>query len=861
MYNGLSISVVDESPLAAGKKGSKMASFGQTLRLYRKRCSDPLRGAALTQERLGELLGEILGDAGYSGAAVSEWERDKSKIDEDNRPVLVGLVSILKRHGGLTSPDEANALLHAGNYRALNSSELAQLFPGSPQKSDAAWPAQQADFGSRDPASKPVSESISKARRKQLILLDKVKAFWVEGVLEKAALKDGGLSPQFHQVRQSIVHPWDGVVGPAILDQEIPRGKSPLELFRAGGQSLLILGEPGAGKTMMLIALARALINRAEVDDSEPIPVILNLMSWAEQRPRLEDWAVEELAAKYMIPRQTGRQWLADDDLILLLDGFDDVPARQRPRCAEAINHFRISQGLSGIVVCSRSEEYAATRIKLNLGAAIELQPLSEAQIIAYIEELGPRSAQLKAAVDRDTTLREMARNPLMLSIMSQSYDDLKPDSAGDPTEATSASDFLATRRQRLFDTYVRSMFRRRAPGKRFSQEQTLSWLAWLASQMYHFQQSPLLIEQIQPSWLPRRPWRWSYMMLGGLISGIVSAFIIWLLLQILRLSTPQLAADTAGQVASTLGISQNQATIVTLLAVNILLGILFALVQGRYFESVNLLPAEPRLDSWTYRRHLALVGLTTGALTLAIASLYDELLLALAWATAEVFVFVIIARYIYGLSYDSEIRTVEALGWSWQSAIRGLVVGLLAAAAFELMGFLLYDGREVTFSIVIPAAGGAVLGGMRGRRLEAKSRPNQGIHLSLRNSFIAATLSAIILTALSWYLNWRTYALYTGALTFVIAGALFGGGNVLKHFLVRLLLWLHNDLPWDTIHFLDYAADLVFLRKVGGGYIFIHRLLQQYFASLHQPHLESGADLAGQAADLRRIVSRGSGG
>ena len=32
---------------------------------------------------------------------------------------------------------------------------------------------------------------------------------------------------------------------------------------------------------------------------------------------------------------------------------------------------------------------------------------------------------------------------------------------------------------------------------------------------------------------------------------------------------------------------------------------------------------------------------------------------------------------------------------------------------------------------------------------------------------------------------------------------------------------------------FLDYAVKLVFLRKVGGGYIFIHRLLLEHFAAM----------------------------
>jgi len=39
---------------------------------------------------------------------------------------------------------------------------------------------------------------------------------------------------------------------------------------------------------------------------------------------------------------------------------------------------------------------------------------------------------------------------------------------------------------------------------------------------------------------------------------------------------------------------------------------------------------------------------------------------------------------------------------------------------------------------------------------------------------------------------------------------------------------------PLNFVRFLDYAAnDLNFLQKVGGGYIFIHRMLLEYFAAL----------------------------
>lgn len=52
-----------------------MESFGQQLRKYRRQSTDPQRGGMLTQARLGELLGDKLEHSGYSGAAISDWER------------------------------------------------------------------------------------------------------------------------------------------------------------------------------------------------------------------------------------------------------------------------------------------------------------------------------------------------------------------------------------------------------------------------------------------------------------------------------------------------------------------------------------------------------------------------------------------------------------------------------------------------------------------------------------------------------------------------------------------------------------------------------------------------------------------
>ncbi len=72
---------------------------------------------------------------------------------------------------------------------------------------------------------------------------------------------------------------------------------------------------------------------------------------------------------------------------------------------------------------------------------------------------------------------------------------------------------------------------------------------------------------------------------------------------------------------------------------------------------------------------------------------------------------------------------------------------------------------------------------------------------------------------------------LYFGLLVF---GGLFTGLlGTLRHFTLRFWLWRTGSLPWNLIAFLDEATERLLLRKVGGGYIFVHRLLLEYFASL----------------------------
>lgn len=112
-----------------------MNDFGKQLRIFREQSKDPQTGRRLSQEKLGALLFDEIG-IGYTGAAVSEWELGKSRIGADDRALLLSLIKILKRCGGIKFAAEADRLLEAGNFRALNQAEREKQFPPQPEAND-----------------------------------------------------------------------------------------------------------------------------------------------------------------------------------------------------------------------------------------------------------------------------------------------------------------------------------------------------------------------------------------------------------------------------------------------------------------------------------------------------------------------------------------------------------------------------------------------------------------------------------------------------------------------------------------------------------------------------------------------------
>ena len=90
----------------------------------------------------------------------------------------------------------------------------------------------------------------------------------------------------------------------------LPPPASILQAYNEADYGLLILGDPGAGKSTLLRELALALLERAELDADQPVPVIVNLSSWAIEKGSLVEWLVKLWPDVCFTPRLHGQYWL-----------------------------------------------------------------------------------------------------------------------------------------------------------------------------------------------------------------------------------------------------------------------------------------------------------------------------------------------------------------------------------------------------------------------------------------------------------------------------------------------------------------------------------------------------------------------
>jgi hypothetical protein len=659
--------------------------------------------------------------------------------------------------------------------------------------------------------------------RARTALLAEVRRHWVEGELDRSlgtvARLELGLAERPGAVRNQLR---------AILrrpdepDRPLPRGTSIERVCQQLGGQMLILGSPGAGKTTLLLELAESLLDEADQQPDAPIPVVFHLSTWALARRPLRDWLVDELERRYGVARRLAGFWLDTQQLALLLDGLDEVAGEQRNACVAAVNRFHRELGQIPLVVCSRVEEYEALRAQLELRGAIVVQPLSRPDVDGYLAEGGQPLAGVREMLRQDGRLWDLLTTPLFLSIVTLAY-------RGRPAADVAGAGSTRERQRQVLVDYVRAMLARPrgAAGPVYDDERTVAWLAWLAATMRARGQTVFSPDWMQPDLLAGRAQRWLTtwgMTLGaGVVWGTAAGVAAALL--------PPVDLGRALTFGGLTGISASAAAWRSDIV-----------PSGRLRWSWAGLRTD--LLSWLVAGMVA--GLAAGILSTTMgAGPGDFVGGALLGVTA-------MAVLLSGLGAPLDVTPTSPGGGVRRLLANALVTGLATA-----VGVVVIFVAFVLNGSALPTVG-ALLGICVGLGIlltvgvgDEEKRPLTRTVLAVVGSGAgAAGALALFLILLAPLADLITNFLLLGlAIGVAFLGAAAGvpvflrrgGAAYLRHRALRRLLSLDGVTPADYVRFLDHACRLVLLRRRGGSYEFVHRLVLEHFADTYRQERPSG--------------------
>ena len=705
--------------------------------------------------------------------------------------------------------------------------------------------------------------------QQRAIMLRRVRYNWISGVLEPSLARDARLVLGLERRPDLLGLGGRAVRRPGQPSQPLPEGVAISDVFDQVGGGLLILGTPGAGKTTALLQLCDELLNRAEHDLNQPIPVVFNLASWARHRPPLGAWLVDELASGYQVPRRIGAEWIEHDELALLLDGLDEVADAHRTACAEAVNAWRHEHGLVPMVVCCRTHELQALGPRLRLEEAVELQPPSDDEVdryLGYLEATGTPLADVYAALAVDRELRQLLRSPLLLHVVALAYH-------GRPAPALYAPGTLEQRQTRLWEAYVKRVMEQHPldPECGYTVEQALGWLAWLARALCDRDQTEFHLGRLTPDWLPtpirQRRARFVTWLACGMVAGLTFGLAFGLVARTFGLP---------GGLGSTLlgGLSAGlSAAVVGALVFGLPGGLATGPVAGMVRVLASRLPDKRAVPSvgirgWAHHAPVAaafglVAGLVAGLAGGLASGFAAGLTGGLAFGLAAGLSFGVVVGLVAGLSsrvtaglaaglaggLTVSIEPAEQVRWSWSKLragmVGGLAAGLVGGLGFGLLGVLI-DGlsRGLRNGLAV-GLGATLVGGLSPGLRNEQARPNEGIRRSAQYALVVG-LAAGVVGGLSGRLAAGMATGLAFGLAFAVSVAMvFGGAACLQHYVVRVLLVRERSAPWHYSPFLEAMAERLLLRRSGSAYLFVHRLLRDYLAGPDSNRIEA----AGRAA------------
>ncbi len=589
---------------------------------------------------------------------------------------------------------------------------------------------------------------------------------------------------------------------------------------------LVVLGKPGAGKTVLTLRFTLDLLERRQ--PGARVPVIFSLASWHPEQQSLHAWMAERLADNYpalgaRAPSGSTCAWeLVHAGRVLpVLDGLDEILESLRGEAMRRLN-AAFDRKASVLLTC-RADEYRDTVDAVDVftaAAVVELRSLSLDDLADYLPRTTrqihnhggdlpttkwePVLAYLRENPDQPVaqTVVEVLSNPLMTSMARAAYSDTSADPTyllGDRFADAGALE------EHLLEAFIPAAYSRhdtpsasaRVP---YRPEQARDWLRFLARHLGQLGIHDLAWWQMVHA-VPR--------LTRGLVTGLVCGLMFALVGELAAGPVFGLAYGIAFGLASGLSFGLGQQSgpshvevrfrgtakhffrrFAIGLAIGFLLGLAFALPVGAVLVVGLAFGLAVGLHVW--------LGEPADAARVASPSavLKQDRTATLAFGLS----FALPFGLIYGLAF---VVTDEYAG----GPALGLVFGLSFALSLGFAG----------------AAAGAVVGWLAVGRVGA-------VTYSLAGAVVAGLLippaNAVI------------YGLAIGLIFGLVVGSLVVLSKTWGAFVFsRTWLAMGGHQPWRLMRFLDDARRRGVLRQAGGVYQFRHARLQDHLIASGRVH------------------------
>ncbi|NEP36843.1 NACHT domain-containing protein, partial [Moorena sp. SIO3B2] len=271
------------------------------------------------------------------------------------------------------------------------------------------------------------------------------------------------------------------------------------ESFHKYNSRLLLLGEPGGGKSISMIKFAIQKVEERLKTQRSLLPIFAEIYTWTEiynDRKEISQESIIHWLAKQtnqneeFINKDFLQKQIREKKVLLLLDGLDELPLNvsQKPQdpnapredyraqFIETLNSLDGFQQVPMVISCRRRDYEEITgndnNNPLKLNGAVVLNRLSEAEIKQYVTSNSifkdnQQGARLWNLLDNSPDLLKMVRTPFLLYTLISTYQNQESD--GEVKQFSRVSTH-----EQLFDRFIEQGFSREKDKKENRTQQNL---------------------------------------------------------------------------------------------------------------------------------------------------------------------------------------------------------------------------------------------------------------------------------------------------------------------------------------------------------------------------------------------------